>query len=297
MVFNLFLRESEYKISEVCCQIKLMKKLNILFAFFVCVISHAQTISGTVISKDDNHPIPYAKIGIVNSNYGIQADENGKFQIKLDDISKDKELIVAVAGYKQFRSSVEDFVKTNPHNIYLYEKVTNIQEVVMAPKNYKDKNLGVNSKSKSIMFTPNMEKGNSVVEETAVEFSSNKKLKITKINMNFSRFESTTPIKVRYTIYDEKDGKPNNLILSKDIIATINKDDLDDFTYSLDVTNEKIWLEGKFFVGIQFIGQSNGKVALSGALFRSGYYRSFYGNWEKIGMAAPAINIDVKVQK
>ena len=274
-----------------------MKKINFILALFAILSFHAQTISGTVISKDDNQPVPYAKIGIVNSNYGIQADENGKFQIKLDDISKDKELIVAVAGYKQFRSSVEDFVKTNPHNIYLYEKVTNIQEVVMAPKNYKDKNLGVNSKSKSIMFTPNMEKGNSVVEETAVEFSSNKKLKITKINMNFSRFESTTPIKVRYTIYDEKDGKPNNLILSKDIIATINKDDLDDFTYSVDVTNEKIWLEGKFFVGIQFIGQSNGKVALSGALFRSGYYRSFYGNWEKIGMAAPAINIDVKVQK
>lgn len=285
------------KISEVCCELKPMKKLNFLVALFFCIISQAQLISGTVLSKNDNQPIPYAKIGIVNSNYGIQADENGKFQIKLDDISKDKELIVAVAGYKQFQSSVEDFVKTNPHNIYLYEKVTNIQEVVMTPKNYKDKNLGVNSKSKSLMFTPNMEKGNSVVEETAVEFSSNKKLKITKINMNFSRFESTTPIKVRYTIYDEKDGKPNNLILSKDIIATINKDDLDDFTYSLDVTNEKIWLEGKFFVGIQFIGQSNGKVALSGALFRSGYYRSFYGNWEKIGMAAPAINIDVKVQK
>ena len=291
------LRDWEKENSEVCVKLISMKKINFILALFAILSFHAQTISGTVISKDDNHPIPYAKIGIVNSNYGIQADENGKFQIKLDDISKDKELIVAVAGYKQFRSSVEDFVKTNPHNIYLYEKVTNIQEVVMTPKNYKDKNLGVNSKSKSIMFTPNMEKGNSVVEETAVEFSSNKKLKITKINMNFSRFESTTPIKVRYTIYDEKDGKPNNLILSKDIIATINKDDLDDFTYSLDVTNEKIWLEGKFFVGIQFIGQSNGKVALSGALFRSGYYRSFYGNWEKIGMAAPAINIDVKVQK
>lgn len=291
------MRDWEKENSEVCVKLISMKKINFILALFAILSFHAQTISGTVISKDDNHPIPYAKIGIVNSNYGIQADENGKFQIKLDDISKDKELIVAVAGYKQFRSSVEDFVKTNPHNIYLYEKVTNIQEVVMTPKNYKDKNLGVNSKSKSIMFTPNMEKGNSVVEETAVEFSSNKKLKITKINMNFSRFESTTPIKVRYTIYDEKDGKPNNLILSKDIIATINKDDLDDFTYSLDVTNEKIWLEGKFFVGIQFIGQSNGKVALSGALFRSGYYRSFYGNWEKIGMAAPAINIDVKVQK
>lgn len=291
------MRDWEKENSEVCVKLISMKKINFILALFAILSFHAQTISGTVISKDDNHPIPYAKIGIVNSNYGIQADENGKFQIKLDDISKDKELLVAVAGYKQFRSSVEDFVKTNPHNIYLYEKVTNIQEVVMTPKNYKNKNLGVNSKSKSIMFTPNMEKGNSVVEETAVEFSSNKKLKITKINMNFSRFESTTPIKVRYTIYDEKDGKPNNLVLDKDIIATIDKDNLDDYSFSLDVSSERIWLQGKFFVGIQFIGQSSGKVALSGALFRSGYYRSFYGNWEKIGMAAPAINIDVKVQK
>ncbi|MFC4165560.1 carboxypeptidase-like regulatory domain-containing protein [Epilithonimonas zeae] len=274
-----------------------MKKINFIFALFTFLTFQAQAISGTVISKDDNQPIPFAKIGIVNSSYGIQAGEDGKFQIKLDNVAKDKVVIVDVPGYKQFRSSVEDFVKQNPHNIYLYEKVTNIQEVFIAPKNYKEKNLGVNSKSKSIMFTPNMEKGNAVVEETAVEFSSNKKLKINKININFSRFESTTPIKVRYTIYDEKDGKPNNLILDNDIIATIGKDQLQDSTFSLDLKKEKIWLEGKFFVGIQFIGDSNGKVALSGALLRSGYYRSFYGAWQKIGMAAPAINIDVTVRK
>jgi hypothetical protein len=45
------------------------------------------------------------------------------------------------------------------------------------------------------MFTPNMEKGNNVIEETAVGFKANKKLKIMKINMNFARFDSTTPIK------------------------------------------------------------------------------------------------------
>ncbi len=278
-------------------KINSMKKLSFLFLCLLCAISQAQLISGTVLSKDDNQPIPYAKIGILNSSFGTQADENGKFQIQLDNVSKDKEILIAVAGYKQFRSSVSDFVKQNPHNIYLYEKVTNIQEVVMTPKNYKDKNLGINSKSKSMMFTPNMEKGNNVVEETVVEFSSGKRLKINKINMNFSRFESSTPIKVRYTIYDEEDGKPNNLILDKDLIVSIGKDNLVDDTFSLDVSKERIWVQGKFFVGIQFIGQSSGKVALSGALFRAGYYRSFYGAWEKIGMAAPAINIDVKVQK
>ena len=273
-----------------------MKKLFLFFILIFSVTFRAQLISGTVFGNDKK-PIPYAKIGILNDNFGVQTDEKGTFQIDLTNVSKDKELMILVAGYDVFRSKVSDFVKENPHHIYLRERIQNIEEIVITPKNFKEKNLGVNSKSKSMMFTPNMEKGNDVVEETAVEFSSNKKLKIEKINMNFSRFESTSPIKVRYTIYDEKDGKPNNLILNKDIIATIGQNDLDDFTYSIDVSKENILLQGKFFVGIQFIGQSSGKVALSGALFRPGFYRSFYGNWEKIGVAAPAINIDVKVRK
>lgn len=274
-----------------------MKKCLLLLWFTVSIYTQSQIISGTVFSKEDKTAIPYVKIGVLNGDFGVQTDENGKFQFDLDKVTIDKELIIVVPGYEEFRSSVADFVKNKPHDIYLKDKVTDIQEVVIVPKNFKDKNLGVNSRSKSIMFTPNMEKGESVVVETAVEFNSSKKVKVTKINMNFSRFESTVPIKVRYTIYDEKDGKPNDLIIGKDIIATISKDQLNDSTFSIDVSNDKIWLQGKFFVGIQFIGQTDGKVALSGALFRTGYYRSFYGNWEKIGMAAPAINIDVKVKK
>lgn len=274
-----------------------MKKCFLFLVFIFSICAQSQVVSGTVLSKDDGKAIPYAKIGIVNASFGVQADEKGRFELQLDKVSKDKELIVAVPGYKQFRSTVQDFIMQNPHDIILDEKVTNIQEVVITPKNYKEKNMGVNSKSKSMMFTPNMEKGNAVVEETAVAFSSGKRLKINKININFSRFESTKPIKVRYTVYDDVDGKPGNLILDHDIITTINKDQLEDSTFSLDVSKENIWAEGKFYVGIQFIGQADGKVALSGALFRAGFYRSFYGPWEKIGMAAPAINIDVRVKK
>lgn len=274
-----------------------MKKCFLFLVFIFSIWAQSQVISGTVVSKEDSRPVPYAKIGVLNSAFGVQADEKGRFELQLDKVSKDKELIVAVPGYKQFRSTVQDFIMQNPHDIILDEKVTNIQEVVITPKNYKEKNMGVNSKSKSMMFTPNMEKGNAVVEETAVAFSSGKRLKINKININFSRFESTKPIKVRYTVYDDVDGKPGNLILDHDIITTINKDQLEDSTFSLDVSKENIWAEGKFYVGIQFIGQADGKVALSGALFRAGFYRSFYGPWEKIGMAAPAINIDVRVKK
>ena len=221
-----------------------MKKCFLFLVFIFSIWAQSQVISGTVVSKEDSRPVPYAKIGVLNSAFEVQADEKGRFELQLDKVSKDKELIVAVPGYKQFRSTVHDFIMQNPHDVILYEKVTNIQEVVITPKNYKEKNLGVNSKSKSMMFTPNMEKGNAVVEETAVAFSSGKRLKVNKININFSRFESTKPIKVRYTVYDDVDGKPGNLILDHDIITTINKDHLEDSTFSLDVSKENIWAEG-----------------------------------------------------
>ena len=54
------------------------------------------------------------------------------------------------------------------------------------------------------MFTTKYGKGNDVIEETAVGFKNKQKLKIMKINMNFARFDSSTPVKVRYTIYSEK---------------------------------------------------------------------------------------------
>ncbi|MHC6198604.1 hypothetical protein ATE49_01805 [Elizabethkingia miricola] len=273
-----------------------MKKYYLLLGVINTLCISAQTITGTVYSKGSQEIVPYAKIGIVNENYGVQADEKGQYTLKLDNINKDKQLMILVGGYETFKTSVADFIRDNPHPIYLEPKVTNIKEVTITP-DYKEKNMGVNSKSKSMMFTPNMEKGNNVIEETAVGFKANKKLKIMKINMNFARFDSTVPIKVRYTIYNEKDGKPDQLILNKEIIETITKNQIIDQTYSLDVSKDNIWLQGNFYVGIQFIGQSDAKVALSGALFHSGFYRSFYGAWEKIGIAAPAINIDVKIKK
>lgn len=273
-----------------------MKKYYLLLGIISALWMPAQTITGTVYTKDNQEPVPYAKIGIVNEDYGIQADERGQYTIKLDNIGREKQLMILVGGYETFKTSVADFIKNNPHPVYLEPKIVNIQEVAITP-NYKEKNMGVNSKSKSMMFTPNMEKGKNVIEETAVGFKANKKLKIMKINMNFARFDSNIPIKVRYTIYNEKDGKPDQLILNKEIIETISKNQITDQTYSLDVSKDNIWLQGNFYVGIQFIGQADAKVALSGALFHSGFYRSFYGAWEKIGIAAPAINIDVKIRK
>ena len=60
-----------------------MKKLSVLsFILMVCAIN-AQVISGTIISKNENQPIPYVKIGVEKKTTGTISDGKGNISIDL----------------------------------------------------------------------------------------------------------------------------------------------------------------------------------------------------------------------
>ena len=275
-----------------------MKKLNFLIPLFFAGFYQSQTISGTVISKDENHPISYVKIGVEKENIGAVTDENGNFTIDLSKANTSNKIKIEVAGYETYTENVSDFIKQNSQKIYLKEKVKNIQEVKLKPKKLVDKNWGVNTKTKSVMYSVNPAfKKEDFLGETALEFKANKKSKIKNINLNIASITADRPVIMRYTIYNEKNGFPNESILDEEITVELTKDKIVDQTFTLDVNDKNIWVHGKFFVGIQFLKEFEGRVNISAALFRTGYLRKFYGDWQKMSIAAPAINIDVKVDK
>ncbi|MNY39504.1 hypothetical protein D3C86_1741880 [compost metagenome] len=105
------------------------------------------------------------------------------------------------------------------------------------------------------------------------------------------------PIVLRYSIYSEKNGLPYQNILEEEINAELTKDAIKDGTFTVDVNDRNIWIQGKFFVGIHFLKQFKGEMQISAAMLRTGYVREFYSAWQKVMIAAPAINIDVKVDK
>ncbi len=275
-----------------------MKKLNLLPLLFTAGFYYSQTISGTVISKNENQPISYAKIGVDKENIGVITDENGNFTIDLSKANTSNKIKVEVAGYEPFTETVANFVKQDQQKIYLKEKVKNIQEVVLKTKKLVDKNWGVNTKTKSVMYSVNPAfKKEDFLGETALEFKASKKSKVKNINLNIASITADRPVIMRYTIYNEKNGLPNESILDEEITVELTKDKIIDGTFTLDVNDKNIWVQGKFFVGIQFLKEFEGRVNISAALFRTGYIRKFYDEWKKMTIAAPAINIDVKVDK
>lgn len=275
-----------------------MKKSTILPLLFTAGFYYSQTITGTIIAKNENHPISYAKIGVEKENIGVVTDENGNFSINLSNASPSNRIKIEVAGYEPYTETVSNFVKQSSQKIYLKEKVKNIQEVVLRAKKLVDKNWGVNTKTKSVMYSVNPAfRKEDFLGETALEFKASKKSKIKTINLNIASITADRPVIMRYTIYNEKNGLPGESILDEEITVELTKDKIIDNTFALDVNDKNIWVQGKFFVGIQFLKEFEGRVNISAALFRTGYIRKFYDEWKKMTIAAPAINIDVKVDK
>ncbi len=272
-----------------------MKKASLLFAFFLSFLINAQIISGKILSKEDKQPIPYAKIGIDTQNAGSIADENGNFKIDLTDVDKNKKLQIEVGGFEKFTISIDQFLKRNPQNIFLIEKVKDIEEVKINPTKFVRKNWGINTKTEKIQIGHNPSKeSEDQSKEVAMLFKTNKKTKIEKININISSFESDKPVFIRFTIYD----KNLYLILTEDLHDEITSDKIIDNTYSFNVSKNNIWMKDNFYVGIQLLSNFNGRFYMSGALMgNKTIYRNYLGEWKNIPMVSPAINLDVKVQK
>ncbi|MFP8893290.1 MULTISPECIES: carboxypeptidase-like regulatory domain-containing protein [Chryseobacterium] len=275
-----------------------MKIYSTLFFLVAASAFHAQVVSGTIVSKNENQPIPYVKIGIEKKSTGTISDEKGKFSIDLSNTDPLQKIKIEVPGYDLYQETIQDFKKYDQQKIFLTEKTKNIKEITIKPKKLVDKNWGVNTKTKSVIYSVNPEfDKKSFLGETALEFNAKKRSKLKNINLNIASYVSTEPVLMRYSIYSEKNGFPDKNILEEEITVKLTEDMIKDGTYTLDVSDRNIWLQGKFFIGIQFLKDFDGRIKISAALFRTGFIREFYGDWQKMTIAAPAINIDVKMDK
>ncbi|UOE40062.1 carboxypeptidase-like regulatory domain-containing protein [Chryseobacterium suipulveris] len=277
-----------------------MKIKLIFFSLFIFGFSNSQIISGKIVSNDNNQAIPFARIGIENENVGAIADDNGNYKIDLSNVDRNKVLTVQLGGYESFSNKVYDFINAKNHDIILKEKISNIAEVKLTPKTFENKNWGINTKAKKLgfWFNSNNSSNGNWKDEVAISFSNNKKVKIEKINLNINQFETDKPVLLNFNIYSKEDRRPGKSILSEVLTVEVTKDQIIDNTFTFDISDKSIWVDKEdFYVSAQIVSGFKGKIGFSAALLGAVYMRSYYDKWEKIPVAAPAINIDVKVEK
>ena len=254
----------------------------------------AQILNGKVYSEETKLPIPYARIGLEKSEFGVISDENGNFSIDLTNKDKNQKIRIEVGGYEPYTNSVGNFLNKNNSTFYLSEKLVNIEQVVITHKKFAAKNWGINAKTKSVQFIYNPEKNQQdISKELALPFDTKKRAKLEKININIAYFEADRPVFVRYNVYDEN----WNSILGEDLSILMNPKDIKNNEFSFDISEKNIWVKNKFYVSFQVLNSFKGSIALSGTVFKPAFYRKNVGLWERTPNVCPSLNIDVKVEK
>lgn len=137
-----------------------MKQLYVVVFLLLCSFSYAQTnISGTVTSKTDGLPIPYATIQATNGANAI-SDDDGKF-----NITATSETILTISSIG-FKKQIITVGNQNSFFIQLEDDTTNLDEVVVTA-------LGLERESKELGYAVQTITSDKLTEVKTVNFLDN----------------------------------------------------------------------------------------------------------------------------
>ena len=264
-------------------------------SLFLSLPIGAQTfVIGQVIDAATKEPLPYVNIGLLNKNIGTVSDEAGYFEFEVNTEQNSRDTLrFSMIGFQTKSYTLNDFINQNEIEVYLTEKSTALDEVILSSKrkNYQTKILGNKTTSKALYaaFT-----SNKLGNEMGFIVRARKHPMILK-KFNISLVENDYgPIKFRLNIYDVLNGLPNKTLLKDNIFIETEESS---GIVSLDLTPYEIILDQDFFIAIEWIEDLGpGKLYFSGGFFGAPLFARevSQGTWEKIGTASVGMNVEVR---
>lgn len=115
----------------------MIKKGAILFfsLLFIIITVRAQedveplSIRGTVKSSKTKRPIAFANVVLKNSPIGINANEEGAFELNIEPVYAIDTLVFSAVGYVSQEYSVKNYLKNNNKTIYLIDTTYELSNI------------------------------------------------------------------------------------------------------------------------------------------------------------------------
>jgi hypothetical protein len=249
---------------------------NIYLNFFLTIIlistgfSQENKLKGKITDKNEK-TLPFVNIGIPMKHIGTVSNENGDYLLKIpSNILEIDTVVFSYIGYKTIKKSVAELKDQKGISIQMETEENQLDEVVFETKKFKHKRLGRTNKGLGFMhfnFYTAYEKevDDRLSKELGMNFKLRKNCRLEKFNFAISQNEFKT-LKFRINIYNLIDGKPQDLLISDNIIIGIEnretgwksidlkpyniylKEELDEFLVTLQwVESEKSKPDSKYF--------------------------------------------------
>ena len=231
----------------------------ILFMHFVSFgqnpIAESKIIKGLVVENENNQPLAYVSVGVINKSKGTVSDTLGNFAFSISNDNTLDTLQFSLVGYRSFRIAIKDFLDNENKTIKLKINVTQLQEVIVQKSNSKTNSEIIGRQASGKLTQISIHNKTSVDETVGSEmgmiYKTNRQNAILR-NFNFyisaNNFNS---IKFRINIYSLKNGLPDSLINKKQILST-----LDNFRTGwtqIDLEPFNIRIEKEFIITIQWV--------------------------------------------
>ena len=232
----------------------------------------AQSFNGKIISKGNQTPVEYANIGIPNKNIGTTSDASGNFSINLPAQFNNDTLRISCIGFETKNILIRDLVSSKTNYVELSEKTYNLSETVIIPKRFKEKVLGVKTKSKSIQAGFNE---HILGKEMGVILAIRKSAKLKKINLNIATCNFDT-IFYRINVYEVRNLWKRDFVnvLKTPLYIKIPKDKVKS-TITIDIENRDIWVKGNCLVTIEYVKDlGKGQLYFCAGIGNSTYHRT-----------------------
>ncbi len=184
-----------------------------LFLLYAGTVATSAQINGIVIDNLTKKPIPYVSIWVEQGNNGTTSEENGSFQLSVNE--KSKNLIFSALGYEKkiVVISKEMIVELNPISIELQDVL------VMKILNTRCLEIG-ETESPFLQAYENGPRIDIKYFPYEAKYKKTKFIKQVVINTD-CRIEEAT-LKLHFYKTDEA-GLPGEEFLDKDFIVTVNK--------------------------------------------------------------------------
>lgn len=248
-------------------------------------------MNGTIIDAENQKPIEFVNIGILNKNQGTITNPMGEFTLSIPKKFETDSITVSHINYYSVNLLAKNF---SNQIIALEPKTTELSEVVVSNKKRKNKKIGVKSYSRLLSMRV-ISKNNDIVEAAQRINIPNKEIKVNAVNFAIRKWSEVKGVKVRINFYKNLDDTPHAKIVLKNIVSDLPEQTDSDWI-RIDLSENDIYISKDFFVGIEFIPNFEKPtiVDLGGILTKGkGYYReNSLGSWTKLNGGA-SINVEI----
>lgn len=282
--------------------------LTFLLTLFLFSTGFSQEIILQGKTTDTNNiALSYVNIGISMKRIGTVSGENGDYKLKIpSNTSEHDSVVFSYIGYKTIKKSVAELKNQENTLIQMETDKNQLVEIVFETKKLKEKKLGRTGRGLGFMqFNFYTTKEKEVNDRLSKELGMNLKLKkncrLEKFNFAISQNEFKS-LKFRINIYNLIDGKPQDLLISDNIIIGIENRETG--WKSIDLKPYNIYLKeelDEFLVTLQWIESEKSKpdskffsIPASKSPFHKVYYREKAMDSWKIQTGSLSMYLDAR---